>query len=122
MRDGRPWVAIGTPGGHMITQTVAQMIMNMIDFGLSPQQAGDQPRVSHAGSSSPWGAKSTAAGQLKFEHGMDPQVKLALAQMGHGVLPGVGAHGGYQAIWRLERPLRYFGGSDPRKDGVAVGY
>jgi gamma-glutamyltranspeptidase len=42
--------------------------------------------------------------------------------MGHRVLPGVEAHGGYQAIWRLDNPLRYFGGSDPRKDGAAIGY
>ena len=121
-REGRPVMSFGVMGGDFQPQGHAQVVMNMIDFGMSPQQAGDQPRVSHSGSSSPWGAQSTAAGQLKFEHGMDPQVKLALAQMGHDVLPGVGAHGGYQAIWRLDRPLRYFGGSDPRKDGAAVGY
>jgi gamma-glutamyltranspeptidase/glutathione hydrolase len=96
--------------------------MNMIDFGMSPQQAGDQPRVSHSGSSSPWGAKSTDGGQLTLEHGIDDDVKRQLAEMGHSVTSGVGAHGGYQAIWRLDDPLRYFGGSDPRKDGAAIGY
>ncbi len=121
-KDGQPVMAFGVMGGDFQPQGHAQVVMNMIDFGMSPQQAADQPRVAHSGSSSPWGAKSTDGGSLSFEHGIDDAVKLQLAEMGHRIRPGVEAHGGYQAIWRLDDPLRYFGGSDPRKDGAAIGY
>ena len=121
-RAGRPVMSFGVMGGDFQPQGHSQVLMNMIDFGMSPQQAGDQPRVSHSGSSSPWDAESTDGGELTFEHGIDDRVKLRLAEMGHQILPGLAAHGGYQAIWRLDDPLRYFGGSDPRKDGGAIGY
>ena len=121
-KDGRPVMAFGVMGGDFQPQGHAQVVMNMIDFGMSPQQAGDQPRLAHAGGSTPWGGPSTSAGSLTFEHGMDDSVKLQLAEMGHRIRPGVAAHGGYQAIWREDQPLRYFGGSDPRKDGAAIGY
>ena len=121
-RDGRPVMSFGVMGGDFQPQGHAQVVMNMIDFGMSPQQAGDQPRVAHSGSSSPWGRKSTDGGRLSFEHGFDQTVKQQLAEMGHEIRHGVGAHGGYQAIWRLDDPRRYFGGSDPRKDGAAIGY
>ena len=112
----------GVMGGDFQPQGHAQVVMNMIDFHMSPQQAGDQPRVAHSGSSSPWGAKSIDGGELSFERGIDDRVKLKLADMGHRAKPGVGTHGGYQAIWRLNEPPRYFDGSDPRKDGAAIGY
>lgn len=121
-RDGHPVMSFGVMGGDFQPQGHAQVVMNMIDFGMSPQQAGDQPRVSHSGSSSPWGSKSVDGGILTFERGMTDKLKLKLAEMGHRVSAGLGAHGGYQAIWRLDDPLRYFGGSDPRKDGAAIGY
>ena len=121
-KDGRPVMSFGVMGGDFQPQGHAQVVMDMVDFGMSPQQAGDQPRVSHAGGSSPWGGKSAGGGALSFEHGFDDGVKLRLAAMGHRNRPGAGAHGGYQAIWRLDDPLRYFGGSDPRKDGAAIGY
>ena len=121
-RDGQPVMSFGVMGGDFQPQGHAQVIMNMIDFGMSPQQAGDQPRLSHSGSSDPWGDRSTGGGELNFERGFPDAVKLRLAHLGHRVQPGVAAHGGYQAIWRLEDPLRYFGGSDPRKDGAAIGY
>jgi gamma-glutamyltranspeptidase/glutathione hydrolase len=89
---------------------------------MSPQQATDQARISHAGSSSPWGEKTTSGGEVIFEHGTPDSIKVALAQRGHAISPKIEAHGGYQAIWRLENPRRYFGGSDPRKDGAAIGY
>ena len=121
-REGRPVMSFGVMGGDFQPQGHAQVIMNMIDFGMSPQQAGDQPRLSHSGSSSPWGAKSVGPGYLTFERGFDDRVKIRLAEMGHRFQSKVGVHGGYQAIWRLDDPLRYFGASDPRKDGVALGY
>ena len=115
-------MAFGVMGGDFQPQGHSQVVMNMIDFDMSPQQAGDQPRVSHSGSSSPWGAKSVDGGSLTLEHGFPDDVRRRLTEMGHRVRPEVGAHGGYQAIWRLDEPLRYFGGSDPRKDGAAIGY
>lgn len=121
-RDGRPVMPFGVMGGDFQPQGHAQVVMNMIDFGMSPQQAGDQPRIEHIGSSSPWGEKSTDGGELTFERGITEKVKQKLAEMGHKIRPGVGAFGGYQAIWRLDDPRRYFGGSDPRKDGAAIGY
>ena len=121
-REGRPVMSFGVMGGDFQPQGHAQVLMNMLDFGMSPQQAGDQPRVAHSGSSSPWGAKSKGGGSLSFEKGIDADVKQALAEMGHRTRPGVGVHGGYQAVWRLDEPRRYFGGSDPRKDGAAMGY
>ena len=89
---------------------------------MSPQQAGDQPRIAHVGSSSPWGAKAKDGGALVMEAGIDDRVQRQLVDLGHRIRPGREAHGGYQAIWRLDDPLRYFGGSDPRKDGAALGY
>jgi gamma-glutamyltranspeptidase/glutathione hydrolase len=121
-RNGRPVMSFGVMGGDFQPQGHSQVVMNMIDFGMSPQQAGDQPRISHSGSSSPWGAKSTDGGYLTFEHGIDAAVKQRLTEMGHQSRSAVGVHGGYQAIWRADDPLRYFGGSDPRKDGAAIGY
>lgn len=121
-RGGQPVMPFGVMGGDFQPQGHAQVVMNMIDFGMSPQQAGDQPRVAHSGSSSPWGAKAVDGGEVSFERRLGDRVKLRLAEMGHRVQPGVGTHGGYQAIWRLDDPLRYFGGSDPRKDGAAIGY
>ena len=121
-REGRPVMSFGVMGGDFQPQGHAQVVMNMIDFGMSPQQAGDQPRVSHSGSSSPWGARSTDGGQITFEAGIPAEVRRKLTDLGHRVRAEDGAHGGYQAIWRTEDPLIYFGGSDPRKDGAAIGY
>ena len=121
-RNGQPVMSFGVMGGDFQPQGHAQVVMNTLDFGMSPQQAGDQPRISHSGSSSPWGAKSSDGGSLSLEHGFDATVRQQLAAMGHRIEPNVGAHGGYQAISRLDNPLRYFGGSDPRKDGAAIGY
>jgi gamma-glutamyltranspeptidase/glutathione hydrolase len=121
-RDGRPVMSFGVMGGDFQPQGHSQVLMNMIDFQMSPQQAGEQPRIAHAGSSSPWGDEVNDGGELILEHGIEPKVRQQLEEMGHRISPDVGAHGGYQAIWRLDSPRRYFGGSDPRKDGAALGY
>ena len=104
------------PQGHV------QVLCNMIDFGMSPQQAGDQPRIRHIGHSSPWLGRSNDPGELVFERNMQVDVKSALAEMGHRIRRAPGVHGGYQAIWRTDDPRVYYGGSDPRKDGSALGY
>ena len=115
-------MSFGVMGGDFQPQGHTQVLMNMLDFHMSPQQAAEQPRIAHVGSSSPWGSKTTDAGQLVFEEGFDDRVRQGLVDRGHRIRDGLEAHGGYQAIWRLDDPLRYFGGSDPRKDGAAIGY
>jgi gamma-glutamyltranspeptidase/glutathione hydrolase len=96
--------------------------MNMLDFGMSPQQAGEQPRVEHSGGSTPQGHKSDGPGVVTCEPLIPEETRATLAEMGHTVKKGTDTFGGYQGIWREEEPRRYFGGSDPRKDGCAMGY
>jgi len=121
-RNNRPVMSFGVMGGDFQPQGHSQVLMNMVDFHMSPQQAGEQPRISHSGSASPWGGAMVDGGQLVLERGFDPDVAATLRDWGHRISDVVSAHGGYQAIWREENPRRYFGGSDPRKDGLAVGY
>jgi len=121
-QEGRPKFAFGVMGGDFQPQGHAQVLMNLIDFGMSPQQAGEQPRVEHNGSSTPQGYKTTGAGHVRLERHIPDTVKQALVEMGHEVNDRVGSFGGYQGIWREEDPRRYFGGTDPRKDGCVIGY
>ena len=121
-KNNIPLLSFGVMGGDFQPQGHAQVLMNMIDFGMSPQQAGEQPRVAHFESSTPKGTRSTGPGLVGLEEHINPEVRQALIDKGHRVRQSTGAYGGYQAIWRMNDPLRYFGGSDPRKDGCAVGY
>lgn len=121
-QDGKPILSFGVMGGDFQPQGHSQVLMNMIDFGMSPQQAGEQARVAHFESSTPMGFRSQGPGSVGLERGISGEVRDQLAKMGHQVRAGVGAYGGYQSIWRMEEPRRYFGGSDPRKDGCAIGY
>ena len=121
-KDDEPLISFGVMGGDFQPQGHAQVLMNMIDFGMSPQQAGEQPRVAHFESSTPKGTRSTGPGMVGLEEHISPEVRQALIDKGHRIRRSTGAYGGYQAIWRMEDPIRYFGGSDPRKDGCAVGY
>jgi gamma-glutamyltranspeptidase/glutathione hydrolase len=120
-QDGRPVMSFGVMGADFQPQGQSQVLVNMIDFGMSVQQAGDQPRIAHEGGRSPW-AHTAGPGEIQPEAGVNVEVLEALAGMGHQISDSRIAHGGYQAIWREDDPLRYFGGSDPRKDGAALGY
>jgi len=121
-REGRPVFSFGVMGGDFQPQGHAQVLMNLIDFGMSVQQAGEQPRAAHFESSTPTGGKMVGGGSVGLERHIPDAVRNQLAEMGHKVRRGVGAWGGYQGIWREDEPLRYFGGTDPRKDGCAAGY
>jgi gamma-glutamyltranspeptidase/glutathione hydrolase len=121
-QQGRPVFSFGVMGGDFQPQGHAQVLMNLIDFGMSAQQAGEQPRVQHDESSTPTGRTMAGGGRVGLERHIPDAVRARLIEMGHNVRPGVGVFGGYQGIWREEQPRRYFGGSDPRKDGCAMGY
>jgi gamma-glutamyltranspeptidase/glutathione hydrolase len=121
-KGGEPVFSFGVMGGPFQPQGHAQVLMNIVDFGMSVQQAGEQPRVSHNGSSQPTGTKMAGGGSVQLERGIGHDVQAKLSEMGHRVSHSVGTFGGYQGIWRKENPRRYFGGSDPRKDGCAIGF
>lgn len=122
-QEGKPVCAFGVMGGDFQPQGHVQVLLNMIDFGFSMQQAGEQPRVEHNGSSSPFGPKSTGGGTVNVEAGITPETIDRLREMGHEIDKiGTGRYGGYQAIWRHDDPLLYLAGSEPRNDGCAMGY
>ncbi len=121
-KAGAPVMAFGVMGGDFQPQGHVQILMNMIDFGMSPQRAGDQPRVEHSGSSSPSGGTMREGGTVNLEAGIGDEVRKKLEDWGHHLGNAPDVFGGYQAIWREEAPRRYFGGSDPRKDGCAATY
>jgi len=121
-KDGKPVFSFGVMGGDFQPQGHVQVLMNIIDFKMSPQQAGEQPRVQHSESSTPTGQKMVGSGSVSLERHISEESKLKLAYMGHKVRAAVGTFGGYQGIWRQSNPRRYFGASDPRKDGCAIGY
>jgi len=107
-------------GGGFQPQGHVQILVNMIDFGMNTQEAGDAPRVAHYGSSEPTGERSEGGGSVSLESGFDPAVLLELEKRGHVLRNRPGGYGGYQAI-RLENGV-YFGASESRKDGQAAGY
>jgi gamma-glutamyltranspeptidase / glutathione hydrolase len=121
-KKGKPLFSFGVMGGDFQPQGHAQVLMNIIDFGMSPQQAGEQPRVAHFESSTPTGYRSTDGGSVGLERYITENVKQKLSEMGHNIRPNIDAFGGYQGIWRKDNPLRYFAGSDSRKDGCAMGF
>lgn len=121
-KAGKPWLSFGVMGGDMQPQGHVQILMNLIDFGMNLQEAGDAPRIRHFGSSSPRGDHMSDGGEVRLETGFSARTIAALKQMGHKVTVQGGGHGGYQAIlWDAENKV-YFGASESRKDGQAAGY
>jgi gamma-glutamyltranspeptidase / glutathione hydrolase len=121
-KDGKPWLSFGVMGGAMQPQGHVQVLVNLIDFGMNLQEAGDAPRVRHDGSSEPTGEHMTDGGEVYLEQGYSPEVVKALEARGHKVkVANDGDFGGYQAILRTAEGV-YFGASESRKDGAAQGY
>jgi gamma-glutamyltranspeptidase/glutathione hydrolase len=121
-RDGKPWLSFGVMGGAMQPQGHVQILVNLIDFGMNLQEAGDVPRVRHDGSSEPTDEVMRDGGQVILEQGALPATVKALEARGHKVrVANDGDFGGYQAILRDEHGV-YFGASESRKDGAAQGY
>jgi gamma-glutamyltranspeptidase/glutathione hydrolase len=113
-RAGRPWAALGTPGGHTIGQTVPQMVMNLIDFGMNIQAAIAAPRVSFI-----------EPDTLALDAGIPVSVIDGLVRLGHNLREGSrlgNAHALMLEFGQDGKPVRFFGGSDPRGRGRAVGY
>lgn len=121
-REGKPWLSFGVMGGDMQPQGHVQVLVNLIDFGMNLQEAGDAPRVQHLGSSDPTGGKMTDGGWLCLESGFGYETIRSLMQKGHRIRWDLGGYGGYQAIMYDPVNRVYFGASESRKDGQAAGY
>ena len=121
-KEGKPWVSFGLMGGAVQPQGHAQIVVNVVDFGMNLQEAGDAPRMRHRGSSQPTGSVMTNGGTLYLESGFAPETLRELSKKGHRIGFGIGMFGGYQAIGvDLENKV-YTGASESRKDGQAAGY
>ncbi len=121
-KDGEPFMSFGVMGGAVQPQMHAQVLMNIIDFGMNLQEAGDAPRIVHSGSSQPTGEKMTDGGTISMERGIPDDTLRALVDMGHRIEYSVGGFGGYQAIVYDSTNGVYYGASESRKDGQAAGY
>jgi gamma-glutamyltranspeptidase/glutathione hydrolase len=122
-KGGQPLMAFGVMGGDMQPQGHAQVIVNLFDFGMNLQEAGDAIRFHHTGSSEPTGTVMNDGGVLHIEEGLPASVLEELARRGHVLKSeGVGQYGGYQAIWRDPVTGVYSGATEKRKDGCALGY
>ena len=122
MKDGRPFISFGVMGGAMQPQGHAQIIVNMLDFGMNLQEAGDAARVRHSGSSQPTGGYMTDGGVVYLERGFSEDLRRELEAMGHTIGSSTVDFGGYQAILWDEGEGVYYGASEVRKDGQAAGY
>jgi len=122
MKDGKPLISFGLMGGGMQPQGHAQVVVNMVDFGMNLQEAGDAARVNHVGSSEPTGTKMTDGGVVHLESTFSQETRDKLEALGHTLGPSNGSFGGYQAIMWDEEQGVYYGASEVRKDGQAAGY
>ncbi|ARA94006.1 gamma-glutamyltransferase [Rhodothermaceae bacterium RA] len=122
MNEGEPLLSFGVMGGAMQPQGHAQILCNLLDFGMDVQEAGDAARYRHTGSSQPTGGTMTDGGTLRLETGVDPAVVEALRERGHAVQVARDGYGGYQAILRDPVTGVYRGATEMRKDGMVAGY
>lgn len=123
-KDGRPWVSFGVMGGAMQPQGHVQIVMNLVDFGMNLQEAGDAPRIHHDGSTDPAGqvVEMRDGGVVNLESDYPAETIRELVRMGHRIEPALGPYGGYQAIMRDAANGVWVGASESRKDGHAAGY
>lgn len=121
-KDGKPFISFGLMGGSMQPQGHVQIVVNLIDFGMNLQEAGDAPRICHEGSSEPTDEKMTDGGIVYLESGFDYKTVRELLGKGHAIQYTNGIYGGYQAIMWDDKNKVYFGASESRKDGQAAGY
>ncbi|MEZ6094664.1 MAG: gamma-glutamyltransferase [Pirellulaceae bacterium] len=121
-RDDKPFMSFGVMGGATQPQGHAQIMINMIDFGMNIQEAGDAPRILHNGSSEPTGERMSDGGTVALEAGFSEDTLKSLESMGHRFQYSKGNFGGYQGIMYDAENDVYYGASESRKDGHAAGY
>ncbi len=121
-KNGAPYISFGVMGGDMQPQGHAQIVINLIDFGMNLQEAGDAPRIRHLGSSQPTGEEMLDGGIINLESGFPYETIRALLEKGHRIQWANGPFGGYQAIMWDKKNKVYYGASESRKDGQAAGY
>ncbi|MFN5743590.1 MAG: gamma-glutamyltransferase [Planctomyces sp.] len=121
-KDGQPYMSFGVMGGATQPQGHVQILMNVLDFGMNIQEAGDAPRILHSGSSEPTGEQMTNGGTVALESGFPEGLSERLSERGHALKPARGEFGGYQGIMYDAVRGVYFGASESRKDGMAAGY
>jgi gamma-glutamyltranspeptidase/glutathione hydrolase len=110
LKDGRPWLSFGVMGGDMQPQGHVQVLLNLIEFGMNVQEAGEAPRFRHSNTG------------LMIESAITPEARFGLVQRGHRLISSVGSFGGFQGILFDHASGVMMGGSDPRKDGLAIGW
>ena len=110
MKDRKPWVSFGVMGGDHQAQGHTQVVVNLVDFGMNIQEAGEAARINHGNNG------------LQVESGIPEAARAGLAERGHKVTVSIGAFGGFQGIMVDPRTAVLMGGSDPRKDGLAIGW
>jgi gamma-glutamyltranspeptidase/glutathione hydrolase len=122
-KAGKPWFVFGVMGGDMQPQGQVQVLVNLIDFGMDVQQAGEAPRLEHRGSASPKGLPPAKDGGIVIpEEGFSAAVLDELRRRGHRIGPAQQNGGGYQGILIEPKTNVLHGGSEARRDGCAVGY
>ena len=123
-KGGKPYVSFGVMGGAMQPQGHVQIVMNLVDFGMNLQEAGDAPRIQHENDTEPTGQNTPMrdGGVVQLESGFPYETVRALMDKGHHVEWALGPYGGYQAILRDPETGVYYGASESRKDGQAAGY
>ena len=121
-KDNKPYISFGLMGGGMQPQGHAQIVINLIDFDMNLQEAGDAPRIRHFSNQQPTGGIMIDGGELSLESGFDYKEIRQLMELGHKVIFDLGSFGGYQAIMYDDKMGVYFGASESRKDGSAMGY
>ena len=110
LKEGRPWLSFGVMGGDMQPQGHVQVLLNLIEFGMNVQEAGEAPRFRHTGNG------------LMLESAISAEARFGLDSRGHRVIGGIGSFGGFQGILIDPKTGVLMGGSDPRKDGLAIGW
>lgn len=122
-KDGKPWLTFGVMGGDMQPQGHVQILVNLIDFGMNVQAAGEAPRIEHTGSASPKGTPADpSGGTVAAEPGIPEDVVEELTRRGHHVVRVPVNGGGFQGILIDPTTGMLHGGTEARKDGMAVGY
>lgn len=121
-REGKPFLSFGVMGGATQPQGHVQILLNIIDFQMNIQEAGDAPRILHNGSSEPTGERMEDGGQVVLESGFEYESIRELLGRGHRIGFEVGNYGGYQAIRYDPVNDLYYGASESRKDGQAAGF